>query len=155
MAFADDAVEIRAQGWLRVALFHALLERSLETALQDAVGLSASEYTVLEVLSRQRGVHHMRMHQLSRATAMSQSATTRLVNRLEARGYLARFLCVDDRRGIYTELTDSGTELLAKARPVHDNALLSALAEAEALPELVPLLDLFGPRPQQPGPGEE
>ncbi|MFD1210766.1 MarR family winged helix-turn-helix transcriptional regulator [Arthrobacter sp. GCM10027362] len=143
MGFKDDAVEVRAQGWLRVASFHSLVERSLEAALQDGAGVSVSEYIVLEVLSRQRGVHHMRMHQLSRATAMSQSATTRLVNRLEGRGLLTRFLCVDDRRGIYTELTEAGLELLARARPIHDSALLEALSQAEGLPELVPLVDLF------------
>jgi DNA-binding MarR family transcriptional regulator len=153
MAFDDEALEIRAQGWLRVAAFHSLLQRSLDVALQDGAGLSASEYTVLEVISRQRGVHHMRMHQLSRATVMSASATTRLVHRLEVRGFLARFLCVDDRRGIYTELTGSGAELLGKARPIHDKALRSALVEAETLPELIPFVDLFRPSLTQP-PGQ-
>jgi DNA-binding MarR family transcriptional regulator len=145
MAFDDEALEIRAQGWLRVAAFHSLLERSLDVALQDGAGLSASEYTVLEVISRQHGVHHMRMHQLSRATVMSPSATTRLVRRLEVRGFLARLLCVDDRHGIYTKLTGSGAELLGKARPIHDRALRSALVEAETLPELIPFVDLLRP----------
>ena len=66
---------------------------------------------MLDALSRQDG-WHMRMQQLARAAALSSSATTRLVTRLEDRGLLTRILCADDRRGIYTELTPAGSELL-------------------------------------------
>ncbi|MFC9356038.1 MarR family winged helix-turn-helix transcriptional regulator [Rhodococcus sp. NPDC057014] len=143
MAFADDAVEIRAQGWRTVAAFHDLIETRLENALQSTLDLSVIEYTVLDVLSRQDSVLHMRMQQLSRATALSNSATTRLVNRLESRELLSRFLCVDDRRGIYTELTSAGSEILAQARPIYDSALREALADAAAVPELAPLVSAF------------
>jgi DNA-binding MarR family transcriptional regulator len=63
------------------------------------------------------------------------------VNRLEDRGLLTRILCDDDRRGIYTELTPSGSKLLAEARPVHDATLERALDQARALPELASLAD--------------
>lgn len=82
----------------------------------------------------------MRMQQLARAAALSSSATTRLVNRLEDRGLLTRVLCQDDRRGIYTELTERGWTLLKKARPTHDDVLAAALAEAEEIPELASLV---------------
>ncbi|WP_308121434.1 MarR family transcriptional regulator [Paractinoplanes bogorensis] len=90
---------------------------------------------MLDALSRQ-GEHRMRMQQLARAAALSSSATTRLVTRLENRGLLGRFLCVDDRRGIYTELTAAGLALLTEARPIHDRVLAESLARAEQLPEL-------------------
>jgi DNA-binding MarR family transcriptional regulator len=144
VAFADDAVEVRAQGWRTVAAFHNLIETRLEEALHSAFGLSVIEYTVLDVLSRQDDVLHMRMRQLARATALSTSATTRLVNRLETRGLLARFLCVDDRRGIYTELTEVGRGLLDQARPTYDETLQSALRDAAESPELAPLVEVFG-----------
>lgn len=140
MGIKDDAVEIRAQGWRTLAALHGLIETSMEKALQSDAKLSVVEYTVLDALARQDG-WHMRMQQLGRATALSPSATTRLVNRLEDRGLLTRILCADDRRGIYTELTAAGSELLATARPVHDEALECALAEAAALPELAPLVE--------------
>src|SRR3546814_9100266 len=72
----------------------------------------------------------MRMAQLARAAALSSSATTRLVNRLEDRGLLTRILCADDRRGIYTELTPAGRELLESARPTHEATPAAALDEA-------------------------
>ena len=140
MGIADDAVEVRAQGWRTLAALHGMIEAELERALAASVDLSVVEYTVLDALSRQDG-WHMRMQQLARAAALSPSATTRLVNRLEDRALLTRILCADDRRGIYTELTPAGRALLRKARPTHDRTLESALAEAEATPELSPLVD--------------
>jgi DNA-binding MarR family transcriptional regulator len=140
MGIKDDAVEVRAQGWRTLAALHGLIESELERSLQAEAQLSVVEYTVLDALSRQDG-WHMRMQQLARATALSASATTRLVNRLEDRGLLTRILCADDRRGIYTELTESGIKLLEEARPTHDATLERALAEAQQVPELAPLVD--------------
>ncbi|MGW5644830.1 MarR family winged helix-turn-helix transcriptional regulator [Saccharopolyspora sp. NPDC003752] len=150
MGIADDAVEIRAHGWRTLAALHGALETALEKALQAEHGLSVVEYTVLDALSRQDG-WHMRMQQLARATALSGSATTRLVNRLEDRELLTRVLCKDDRRGIYTELTDAGRALWEQARPTHDEALEKALVEAERLPELAPLAAALHNLPQRPG----
>lgn len=143
MGIKDDAVEVRAQGWRTLAALHGRIEAELERALQSAVELSVVEYTVLDALSRQDG-WHMRMQQLARATALSSSATTRLVNRLEDRGLLTRVLCADDRRGIYTELTPAGEKLLLAARPVHDATLAESLAAAEEVPELEPLIRALG-----------
>ncbi|MDA3642586.1 MarR family transcriptional regulator [Saccharopolyspora indica] len=140
MGLADDAVEVRAHGWRTLAALHGALDAALEKALQAGHGLSVVEYAVLDALSRQDG-WHMRMQQLARATALSGSATTRLVSRLEDRELLTRILCKDDRRGIYTELTDAGRALLERARPAHDAALEAALAEASRTPELAPLVD--------------
>ncbi|MER6943373.1 MarR family transcriptional regulator [Nonomuraea sp. NPDC000554] len=142
MPLADDAVEARAQGWRTLAALHAKIEDRLEKELQKAHGLSVSEYTVLDVLNRQDG-WHMRMQQLARAVVLSQSATTRLVTRLENRELLSRYLCEDDRRGIYTEVTPAGRELLAQAGPTHDTVLKEVLAEAAGQPELAPLASVI------------
>ncbi|MFF1571611.1 MarR family winged helix-turn-helix transcriptional regulator [Leifsonia sp. NPDC058292] len=139
MGIADDALEVRAQGWRTLAALHDFIETELERSLSKQAGLSVVEYTVLDALSRQHG-WHMRMQQLARASALSPSATTRLVNRLEERGLLTRVLCDDDRRGIYTELTAAGHRLLDTARPIHDDALERALAGAHEVPELATLI---------------
>ncbi|MFJ6138297.1 MarR family winged helix-turn-helix transcriptional regulator [Kitasatospora sp. NPDC092286] len=143
MGIHDDAAEIRACGWRTLAALHGLIDAALEKALQAEHQLSVVEYTVLEALSRQDG-WHMRMQQLARAAALSSSATTRLVTRLEDRGLLSRYLCMDDRRGIYTELTPQGRQLLAAARPVHEAALEATLAKATEIPELAPLVRALG-----------
>jgi DNA-binding MarR family transcriptional regulator len=138
-AAAPPADEIRAEAWRALGALHGAIAVPLESALQADHELSLVEYTVLDALSRQDG-WHLRMHELSRAAALSASATTRLVNRLEARGLLQRVLCADDRRGIYSELTRRGWRLLRRARPTHARVLEQALADAAQTPELAPLV---------------
>ncbi|MFD8965442.1 MarR family winged helix-turn-helix transcriptional regulator [Streptomyces sp. NPDC059568] len=146
MSISDDSAEARAQGWRTLAALYARIEDALERALQREHGLSVSEYGVLDVLSREGG-SCLRMNQLSRAVVLSQSATTRLVGRLEQRGLLQRYLCPDDRRGVYTEVTAEGRAALERARPTHDDSLAGALREAEEQSELAPLVDALGALP--------
>ncbi len=80
------------------------------------------------------------MNQVAQAVVLSQSATTRLVRRLEERGLLSRYLCPTDRRGIYTDVTPAGTTLLDRARPVYDTVLRDALDEARRRVEFTPLV---------------
>lgn len=144
MGIKDDAVQVRAQGWRTLAALHNLIEGELERALQAKHGLSVVEFTVLDALGRQDG-WHMRMAQLARAAALSSSAITRLVTRLEDRGLLTRILCMDDRRGIYTELTAAGEQLLNEAHPTHDAVLREALDNAARVPELEELVTAIAP----------
>ena len=140
MGIRDDAPQLRTTGWHRLAALHHLIETELETDLQRDCELSVVEFTVMDALSRQDG-WHMRMAQLARVAALSPSASTRLVTRLEKRGLLTRVLCEDDRRGIYTELTPAGRELYEQARPIHDAALERVLEDAAAQPELAPVVE--------------
>jgi DNA-binding MarR family transcriptional regulator len=128
----DDAVEARAQGWRTLAALHARIEDRLQRALERDHELSVSEYSVLDALARQDGFH-LRMNQLANAVVLSQSATTRLVTRLEGRGLLARYLCADDRRGIYTEVTPAGQALLTAARPAAGRGAGQAFFPGRAL----------------------
>ncbi|MET7297698.1 MarR family transcriptional regulator [Embleya sp. NPDC005575] len=129
-----------AQGWCALAALHNRIDAHIERALQSEHDLSVREFSVLDVLNRQDG-YHLRMNELSDAVVLSQSATTRLVTRLEERGLLSRYLCDTDRRGIYTEVTSPGCDLLAAARPTHDKALRESLTDAEQRPELAPLVE--------------
>ena len=94
---------------------------------------------MLDVLGRQDD-WHMRMQQLANAVVLSQSATTRLVTRLEERGLLTRYLCATDRRGIYSEVTPAGRELLDGARRTHDRALAEPSPRRPTPPALQPLV---------------
>lgn len=131
-----------AQGWCALSLLHERIQARVESALQEKHGLSVREYSLLNVLSRQHNGEngHLHMKQVADAVVLSQSATTRLVTRLEDRGLLARFLCPTDRRGIYTDVTKKGFALLEAARPTNDAALHQALEEANRDPHLKPLV---------------
>ncbi|MFB7729873.1 MarR family transcriptional regulator, partial [Streptomyces sp. NPDC056127] len=79
MTATDPALTALSQGWCALSLLHGRIEAHIERALQAGHDLSVREYSLLDVLS--------------------QSATTRLVTRLEDRGLLERYLCPTDRRG--------------------------------------------------------
>ncbi|RKT20218.1 transcriptional regulator [Streptomyces sp. 1114.5] len=142
MTATDPALTALASGWGALSLLHGRIESHIERALQSRHGLSVREYSLLDVLSRQHDGEggHLQMKQVADAVVLSQSATTRLVTRLEDRGLLARYLCPTDRRGIYTDVSEAGLELLAQARPTNDAALREALEQAAGNPELVPLV---------------
>lgn len=93
----------------------------------------------MEALGRRNG-WQLRRKQLARVAALSDSATTRMVNRLEERGLLRRELCGTDRRGVYPALTPAGRELLAGARPDHDAALCRKLEGSPLIDELAAIL---------------
>ncbi|MEU7015852.1 MarR family transcriptional regulator [Streptomyces sp. NPDC046385] len=142
MTATDPALTALASGWGALSLLHGRIETRIERALQSGHDLSVREYALLDVLSRQHdGVGgHLQMKQVADAVVLSQSATTRLVSRLEDRGLLSRYLCPTDRRGIYTDVTESGLALLDEARPTNDAALREALDEAAQNPELSSLV---------------
>ncbi|MFJ1578592.1 MarR family winged helix-turn-helix transcriptional regulator [Streptomyces sp. NPDC088182] len=142
MTATDTALTGLAQGWCALSLLHGRIEGHIERALQARHGLSVREYSLLDVLSRQHDGEggHLQMKQVADAVVLSQSATTRLVSRLEDRGLLTRYLCPTDRRGIYTNVSEAGLRLLAEARPTNDTALREALDEAAKVPELAALV---------------
>ncbi len=142
MTATDPALTALAQSWCALSLLHGRIETHVERALQSGHGLSTREYSLLDVLSRQHDGEggHLQMKQVADAVVLSQSATTRLVSRLEDRGLLSRYLCPTDRRGIYTDVTPAGKALLDEARSTNDTALREALDTAAQNPELAPLV---------------
>ncbi|GAA2491394.1 MarR family winged helix-turn-helix transcriptional regulator [Streptomyces longisporus] len=142
MTATDPALTALASSWSALSLLHGRIEAHIERALQTRHDLSVREYSLLDVLSRQHDGEggHLQMKQVADAVVLSQSATTRLVTRLEDRGLLTRYLCPTDRRGIYTNVTEAGLRLLEEARPTNEAALREALDAAAQNPELAPLV---------------
>jgi len=142
MTATDPAMTALADSWCALSVLHGRIESHIERALQAGHDLSVREYSLLDVLSRQHDGEggHLQMKQVADAVVLSQSATTRLVTRLEERGLLSRYLCPTDRRGIYTDVSEAGLALLAAARPTNATALREALDQAATDPQLAPLV---------------
>jgi DNA-binding MarR family transcriptional regulator len=117
---ADEAdlrdVELRA--WRGLVRAHAALVKRLDAELETGHGLSLSSYQVLSALADAPS-GKMRMCELAESVALSRSGLTRLVDRLEREGLIARACCHVDARGAYAVLTASGRERLEQARPTH------------------------------------
>jgi DNA-binding MarR family transcriptional regulator len=61
----------------------------------------------------------MRMHDLAHKTVISRGNVTRLADRLEKAGLVARTDCPEDGRGTVCELTAKGRALRARMWPVY------------------------------------
>jgi DNA-binding MarR family transcriptional regulator len=59
------------------------------------------------------------MHQLADSLFLSRSGATRVVEKLEENGLVAREICEGDRRGIQITLTAEGKRTLRAAAPIH------------------------------------
>ncbi|WP_445488711.1 MarR family winged helix-turn-helix transcriptional regulator [Niallia sp. 03133] len=118
------------ESWLSFSQIQANLANELEDALQEAHQLTLREFYVLLFLS-QSPDKKLRLQQLQEMVGLSQSALSRLVARMEAKncGALKRHICQDDRRGIYTSLTDYGEEKLQRANATFHQALAGALSK--------------------------
>jgi DNA-binding MarR family transcriptional regulator len=115
-AYELTSAELAAwRGLLRV---HTALVKALDAELAAAHDLPLSSYEVLITLESAPG-RKRRMAELADSVLLSRSGMTRLVDRLEREGLLARDTCTDDGRGCFAVLTEKGAELLARARPTH------------------------------------
>jgi DNA-binding MarR family transcriptional regulator len=122
------AIRETADAWKDLRCRHSRVLNALERSLQTEHGISATEYDVLEHLAVAEK-DQRRMQELSDAVNLSQSALSRLVGRLESEGLVYRTICSEDRRGIFTCLTDEGRARYDAARPTQ-RAVLAAELEA-------------------------
>jgi DNA-binding MarR family transcriptional regulator len=111
-----DPQELRA--WRGMLRAHATLTKALDAQLEAAHGLPLTSYEVLLHLNDAEE-RRMRMCDLADSVLLSRSGLTRLVDRLEREGLLAREQCACDARGAFAKLTPAGQAKLAEARATH------------------------------------
>jgi DNA-binding MarR family transcriptional regulator len=114
--------------WNELEAEHARVREALEHRLQREHRLSLSEYEVLRRLS-ESPEGHRRIQELGEEIHLSQSALSRLVQRLEDDGYVSRKVCDHDRRGVFACVTDAGRTAHTEARPTHVSVLAETLGE--------------------------
>lgn len=104
------------------------------TPVFAAAGLSEIDFETLLRLGRSPR-QSLRMSDLAGQTGLSTSGVTRVVDRLERDGLVARIACATDRRASYATLTDKGSERLAEVLPAHladiDECVTGILGEDE------------------------
>ncbi|HZH58951.1 MAG TPA: MarR family transcriptional regulator [Metabacillus sp.] len=130
--------------WLSLTNIQMSVENKLENILQETHQLTLKEFYVLLFLS-QAPNKKLKLQQLQNMVGLSQSAMSRLVSRFEAKGCgtLRRHVCVDDRRAIFTALTEAGEEKLEKALKTVTQTLENSLADEDLKGELKILLSQF------------
>jgi DNA-binding MarR family transcriptional regulator len=92
--------------------------RTLEAELLAEQDLPLASYDVLVQLAEAPG-RRLRMTELADAVLLSRSGVTRLVDRLEKAGLVARCPVETDGRGVAARLTDAGLDRLRTASRTH------------------------------------
>lgn len=126
---SDVAEQGLVRQWHDLLALHAAVSGTLESRLQEEHELGVSEFEALESLAT--ADNPCRGADLTEVVHLSQSATSRLVARLEREGLVERSMCEMDRRGIFVNLTETGRQRYEQAKPTHRAVL------AEMLPQTV------------------
>ena len=127
--------------WVRLLRGHSAARRTLDASLQAEHGLTVTAYEALLLLSRAESP--LRRVDLVEGLALTASGVTRLLDGLEADGFVTKATCASDARVTYAVLTDDGRAKLEEASRSHVSAVQDMFEErytAEELESLAALL---------------
>lgn len=122
---SDVAEQGLVEEWHELLACYSAVFTTLECRLQERHGIGANEFEALERLATCD--FKCRSADLTGAIHLSQSATSRLVARLEKEGLVERALCEVDRRGIFVTITEAGREKYLAAKRTHREVLNETL----------------------------
>jgi DNA-binding MarR family transcriptional regulator len=125
VAVSDVAEQSLVEEWHVLLARYSAVFSTLECRLQERHGIGANEFEALERLATCD--FKCRSADLTGAIHLSQSATSRLVARLEKEGLVERALCDADRRGIFVTITDAGRKKYLAAKQTHREVLNETL----------------------------
>lgn len=104
--------------WVRLLRGHASVIRSISAQLVADHGLTVNDYEALLHLARAED-GRMRRVDLAERLILTASGVTRLLDGLEAAGWVERASCATDRRVTYAVLTPAGRQKLREASESH------------------------------------
>ena len=103
------------------------LERRLGADLEARCGLPHAWFEVLVRLARSDD-GRLTMGALAEQVTLTTGGVTRLIDRMDAAGYVERLPCPTDRRVAYAAVTESGRKKLAEASAIHGANLREVFA---------------------------
>ncbi len=112
------------QTWRAFLSATKLVLDEVERDLQRDTGIPHTYYEILVRLS-EAPERALRMSALADRSESSRSRLSHAVARLEAKGWVRREECPDDKRGQVARLTDDGFTALAEAAPLHVESVRS------------------------------
>jgi DNA-binding MarR family transcriptional regulator len=118
-------MELSKQGleaWKGLLLAHATLVEQIDREMAQANLLPLDWYDALLALEDSPG-YRLKMSDLADQVLLSKSGLTRLVDRLEAKGYIRREACRADRRVAYAVITQEGLEAREASWPTYRAAI--------------------------------
>ncbi|AOS63537.1 MarR family winged helix-turn-helix transcriptional regulator [Actinoalloteichus hymeniacidonis] len=135
-----DARRAKVDVWRSVMEVHARVLGELEREFTTRHGLSISDFDTLSNIP----TGGVRLRELTDRVVLSQSALSRLVDRLERRGLVERSVPPDDSRAVYVRLTSQGRRLALAAIRTNADVVERVFADRLSEPELRALGTVFG-----------
>ncbi len=131
--------------WSALAAVYQQVVPAVVADLEDGAGIDSGAFSVLGYLARAEPAGRMPLTELQARMRVrySQPGLSRLVQRMEAEGVLARRADPDDGRATVVELTEAGRTRLQRADVVYRAALVEHFArhvDPDTATELVHLL---------------
>jgi DNA-binding MarR family transcriptional regulator len=118
------------RAWEALLVAHRRATVLLDAELRARSGLDLDDYDVLLQLRRAGG--RARMSDVAAAVLISRASTTRVVDRLVARGLVERLDHPGDRRVVVVGLTPTGRRVQARAARVHLDGIARVVGGALA-----------------------
>ncbi|WP_372349505.1 MarR family winged helix-turn-helix transcriptional regulator [Streptomyces sp. KL116D] len=111
--------------WRALDRLHRRIEGSVDRRLHAELGLSLREFQALTVLQEGAAgaAGRLYLHDLAAEIGLSQSATSRLVTRLQDRGLITTATAARDRRSVDVHLTPAAVEALRRGTPLAEEAV--------------------------------
>jgi DNA-binding MarR family transcriptional regulator len=112
--------------WRNIQSAYFRTAGAIDRELEARFDIGLNEFEILDLVA-DSVESACRMKQLGERTPMTQSAMSKIVDRLQKAGLLTRKSCEEDRRSLYLELTDAGRTLHANAAAVQRKLLKESL----------------------------
>ncbi|WP_285725496.1 MarR family winged helix-turn-helix transcriptional regulator [Psychromicrobium xiongbiense] len=113
--------------WRSVQSVYLRTSNAIERELESRFKIGCSEFEILDLLA-EKFDDSCRMKHLAESSPLTQSALSRIVDRLEKAGLVERAACQDDRRSLLVGLTEAGHDLHLAAATVQRGILKDQLA---------------------------
>ncbi|PJJ73536.1 DNA-binding MarR family transcriptional regulator [Diaminobutyricimonas aerilata] len=113
--------------WRSLQTTYLSTASALERALDEKCDLGLSEFEVLDLVAESNSDQQCLMRDLVARTPMTQSALSRIVDRLQKAELVEREECGFDRRSMFVHVTAKGSAVHAEAQRVYRSLLTHEL----------------------------
>ena len=141
-ASRHDLSDARHASWAMLLVAHARATQRVGRRLEAEGAIPLDWYDVLLALEN-APEGRLRMGELGEHVLLSRSGLTRLVDRIEAAGYVERQLSSSDRRVFEAVLTSKGREIREKSWPIYARAIADNFGSRYSDDEAQRLADLL------------
>jgi DNA-binding MarR family transcriptional regulator len=132
----------RHSAWRSLVEVHARVTRRIEGEIEQNCGIPLIWYELLAQVGQSEG-QGLRMFDLAERVLLSRSGLTRLVDRMEEAGLVARTGVARDRRGTLVTITQQGAALLVEAAPVYQKGVEECFTQHVTPDEAATLQRIF------------